>query len=1414
MEDKLVNGRTPVESARRKAAANRPGRQGSGLWPTWMTYAFAIVLTITALWVRLIMKIELGDGHGLILFMIPIILSAYFGGLGPGLVSTALAAVGLDYLFIPRTFSFSIARSSDLVRWLILIISGTLVSALSEALHRSRRRAEVSKKQLSLITNAVPALISYIDTNYRYRSVNQTYEQWFGLKQEHMVGRHVREVFGEVAWDKARPYMELAVGGEEVFYEQELLFQHGGPRWVHVNYTPDHDNQGQVRGFITMVQDISMRRRAEKESEVAVDFLRLVNDSRHKKDMIPAAVTFFRQQSGCESIGVRLHEEEDYPYYEVHGFPPEFVLAENSLCSRSDIGEVIRDSAGNPVLDCMCGNVICGRFDPSKPFFTEGGSFWTNSTSELLANTTESDRQALTRNRCYGEGYESMALIALRVGENRLGLLQLNDRRKGRFSPEDVALWERLAGYLAVALAKFQAEELLCSSEEVYRSLFDNMLNGFAYCRMLFSQDQPLDFIYLAVNDAFTTLTGLKDVVGNKATEVIPGIRESDPELFEIYGRVALSGKPERFEMYVAALRMWFSVSVYSPRKEHFVAVFDGITERKLVEESLQKSEERFRSYFNLGLIGMTIASPTKGILEVNDQICKILGYDRSELVQLNWADLTHPDDVSADIAYLNRVLSGKLDGYELDKRFIRKDGHIIYAAISVKCLRRSDGSVDYFVALIQDISERKRIEAREHLALDVLKHLNQMGGTEDTIRVILQMVKKSTGIDAVGIRLNRGDDVQYLVQDGFSNDFLLTENTPAVHGPDGGPCWDKDGNLNLERACRLVISGQTDPANPLFTPGGSFWTNDSFPALDLPSGQDPRLYPRNGCIDRGFHSGALIPLRVGKEIIGLLQLNDRRKDQFTPEMILFFEGLATSIGTAFSRKRAEKELNEIAQRLQLATYSARLGIWDWDITNNIAVWDDRMLELYGLTPATFPGGVEAWQNSLHPEDRDKTIEEYRAALRGDKEWDIEFRVLHPTGTVKHIRANGIVIRDSEGNPIRMLGINYDVSGQRKLEEQLRHSQKMEGIGTLAGGVAHDFNNILTAIIGYGSMAQKRLKDDATIQRYIQVILEAAKRAEELTKRLLAFSRKQVIEPVFADLNEIVRNIEKMLRRLLREEIELRTILSSGELPVLVDVGQMEQVLINLAANAQDAIPDGGHLVIQTDAVNVDSRYAESHLFDNMGMYAVLTVSDTGVGMDHGTKENIFEPFFTTKEVGKGTGLGLSMVYGIIKQHNGNINVYSEVGKGTTFKIYLPLARTKKEAISKPIKTALPRGKGETIIIAEDELQVRESIRLLLQENGYEMIEAENGEDAVRKFKENRGTVSLVLLDVIMPVKNGREANEEIKGIEPGVKTIFMSGYTDDIISKKGILEEGFDFISKPIDPGTLMRKIREVLNR
>lgn len=453
-------------------------------------------------------------------------------------------------------------------------------------------------------------------------------------------------------------------------------------------------------------------RLSEKEGEIAADFLRLVNESRSKADLVRASVRFFQEQSACEAVGIRLKEGDDYPYYEARGFPQEFVTLENWLCTRDACGRPMRDSAGYPIMECMCGNVIQGRFDPSKPFFSAKGSFWTNCTTELLATSTEADRQARTRNRCNGEGYESVALIALRAGEERLGLLQMNDRRKGRFSPETIILWERLAGYLAVALAKFEVEEHLRKSEEEYRSLFENMLNGFAYCKMLFEGGEAKDFIYLRVNGAFETLTGLRNVTGKRVSEVIPGIRESQPELFEIYGRVALTGNPEQFEICIEPLGgMWFSVSVYSPKKEHFVAIFDVITERKRAEESLQSSGKRLQTLMDAAPVSVSWTDPSGNIVYCNRKFIQLFGYTLEDIPTINdWRMRAYPDPAYRETVrpLVPAILEAQRHGGDVEPMEVMvacKDGSVRWVA------QTGATASGLNLAIYTDLTERKKAE-------------------------------------------------------------------------------------------------------------------------------------------------------------------------------------------------------------------------------------------------------------------------------------------------------------------------------------------------------------------------------------------------------------------------------------------------------------------------------------------------------------------------------------------------------------------------------------------------------------------------------------------------------------------------------------------------------------------------------
>ena len=389
--------------------------------------------------------------------------------------------------------------------------------------------------------------------------------------------------------------------------------------------------------------------------------------------------------------------------------------------------------------------------------------------------------------------------------------------------------------------------------------------------------------------------------------------------------------------------------------------------------------------------------------------------------------------------------------------------------------------------------------------------------------------------------------------------------------------------------------------------------------------------------------------------------------------------------------------------------------------------------------------------------------------------------------------------------------IRRESEEKKSLQAQLLHAQKMEAVGTLAGGIAHDFNNILTAIIGYGNVMRMRLKGDDPHREYLDQILSASERAANLTRSLLAFSRKQVINTRPVNLNEIIRIIQKLLARLIGEDIELRVALSESDPVVMADSGQLEQVLMNLATNARDAMPGGGCFAVTTEVVTVDEQYASLHGYGEAGRYAVITVSDTGVGMAEETRARIFEPFFTTKEMGKGTGLGLSIVYGIVKAQRGYVNCYSEPGKGTTFKIYLPLTSAAVGAESAS-KAVTPRGGGETVLVAEDSEEVRRLTTTVLSDFGYSVIEAVDGEDAVNKFLENRDAVSLLLFDIIMPKKNGKDAYEEIRAIRPDIKVIFTSGYTADIIHQRGFIDEGLTLLTKPLSPRDLLAKIHEVI--
>ena len=512
-------------------------------------------------------------------------------------------------------------------------------------------------------------------------------------------------------------------------------------------------------------------------------------------------------------------------------------------------------------------------------------------------------------------------------------------------------------------------------------------------------------------------------------------------------------------------------------------------------------------------------------------------------------------------------------------------------------------------------------------------------------------------------------------------------------------------------------------------------------------------------------------------------------------------------------RERFERALSESEKRYRAIfenTGNASI-IVEEDYTISLANAEFARLSGYDLEDVI---GRRSWTDFVHP-DFVEQIKEYHALRRISGKsvpGDYDIKIVDRSGRTRQVHLTVGLLPDSRKTIASIL----DITDWKAMEVQLLQSRKMEAVGQLAAGVAHDFNNILTAIIGYGSIMQMSLPVDSPDRAYVDSILQAGQRAAALTQGLLAFGRKQVIAPREIDLNDAVRSMEGLLRRLIGEDVELRCSYHLEKATVLADSGQMGQVLMNLATNARDAMPGGGVLSMETSAVTVgrdDSGAADAGM--EPGRYALLTVSDSGTGIQEEIVERIFEPFFTTKGVGQGTGLGLSIVYGIVTQHSGHVHVRSKPGEGTVFSVYLPLLES---AHAVPVEEGAAGRTGfaagtETILLAEDDDMVRRFVATVLAERGYGVIEARDGEEALRTFHARGDTVDLLLLDVVMPGMNGKAVYDSVERMRPGVKAIFMSGYTADIIHRKGIQEEGVHFISKPIIQQELMTKIRELLD-
>jgi PAS domain S-box-containing protein len=774
---------------------------------------------------------------------------------------------------------------------------------------------------------------------------------------------------------------------------------------------------------------------------------------------------------------------------------------------------------------------------------------------------------------------------------------------------------------------------------------------------------------------------------------------------------------------------------------------------RKRAETELIRREKYFRTLTEHSLDVLTILNGEGLFLYNSPSLKTVIGYEPKDVAGQSVFALVHEDDLRGVQQAFQRALQNPGDVITHEFRCRRADGSWCHLEI-VGQNRLDDPEIAGVVLNSRDISDRKRAEAE--LRESEKQYRLIFGGSPTPMWVIDLETLRFLEVNEAAVQTY-----------GYSREEFLGMTTQDIRSSGDTERYVKYINTVIKK------------------------------------------YP-----DTGFGRAGL--WRHQKKNGGFLDVEIK----WSKIMFRGRPGVLIMAHDITERKRAAEALEKSEASLAAAQRIAHLGSWELDLKNfadplaNDIRWSDETYRIFGYEPRKAIVIHEALSKAIPPDDRQRIDAAIKDALERKDAYDLEHRILLPGGEERYVRARGEVVTDTAGHPVQIRGIVMDITERRQLGEQLRQSQKMEAIGQLAGGVAHDFNNILTVIHGHASLL---LVDNAITKnaaRSAQQIAQAAERAAGLTRQLLTFSRRQVMQPRRLDLNEVVSNMTMMLGRILGEDIALRLNYCPHPAFIQADAGMMEQVLLNLVVNARDAMPKCGQLSIKISAAKADPNYRKYHSESRAEDLVCLNVTDTGSGIDPETLRRIFEPFFTTKEVGKGTGLGLATVYGIVNQHHGSIEVDSETGKGSTFRVFLPKA--KDTAVAEEVKTSRPavRGGSETILVVEDEVAVRELVCSVLSGHGYKILQAETGVKALEVWQRNKKKIDLLLTDLVMPDHlNGRELAEKLRAEKETLKVIFTSGYSADVVGKDFVLQRGLHYLQKPYDPQKLALTVRDCLD-
>ncbi len=591
-------------------------------------------------------------------------------------------------------------------------------------------------------------------------------------------------------------------------------------------------------------------------------------------------------------------------------------------------------------------------------------------------------------------------------------------------------------------------------------------------------------------------------------------------------------------------------------------------------------------------------------------------------------------------------------------------------------------------------------------------------------------------------------------------------------------------------------------------------------------TGEQPVFAAGSGADDRYLIQSLATASRVKGLFIGRLNSQQVLPDVTLPLLVILTQGCAASLeNLELYRLLREKHamLEESEDRYSNVMSAINDGIWDWDIESGRVYFDDRYYLMAGYEPDEFPHAMAEWEKRVHPDDLDYCRQQIQAHFSGKSStFDIEFRFLKKDGSWMWMRGRGRVVRwDEAGRPVRMVGTHTDITDRRlaeesrkKLQSQLNQIQKMESVGILAGGIAHDFNNLLQVMAGSVQLALRDKSDDHDDYRRLQTIFKAIERAGKLVRQLLLFSRKADTEMQSMDINSSVRDAVELLERTIPRMISIELHLEEKIKQISADPLQVEQMLLNLCSNAADAMPDGGRLILTTENTYLDDDFVRAHIGSRHGHHVLLTVADTGIGMDKETLSHVFDPFFTTKESGKGTGLGLASVYGIVKAHNGYISCSSEPGKGSSFRIYFPVSQQEARTPKKRPRKVMESLEGtETILVVDDEDDIREITAEVLESSGYEVLTAASGEQALDVFSDQGSSIDMVILDLNMPGMGGRQCLREILNINSELPVLISSGYTVNGMARETIESGSAGFIAKPYQAKELLTKVREVMD-